>query len=741
MTKKTFDYSKEYNEFWSYPERWGASSFEDVQLLKNEILQACGYGKILDVGCGMGALVLELCRNGIDAFGIDVADVAIHNLNLKLPNRFQVGSILNLPYEDNYFDTVVTTDCLEHLKPEDIPLALEELYRITKKNIYVRLSTREDYDSRWHLTIKDHSWWERKFFEAGFRKHPAYYSINKYNELEDKQDQLIAVYEKIEISITKKYNLKYIESIRELHTDMTRETGCRSDGHIIRYFLATEFIQTGDSVLDCACGLGYGSYLISNLVGVKQVQGIDITDEAIDYAKANFGNNNVLFKKGDAQNLDELLDNSVDFITSFETLEHIPEPESFLKEAYRVLKPGGRIMVSVPNRWLDENGVDPSQYHLHTYSWEKLCSQMQQYFYPEKAWTLTMNGYFNDGLRHSAPRSLKEFSINGMPHENSECILMLAMKDPLSDGYKDYEETAWGEYDENHNFVAFKRDYINPYIWKIVLSSPHRDIRTNIGFCQRIIDTYPKYSADYGGALCYLSYRILELLEWDFKRIKEHIAKIDEYLESTSENRHVYRWKISLTFVKAQLFFKIGDLVSAKKTLIECLEFNPNIFSPTIATKIIKAYEQLAFLESNDHVVEQRYRKEALEFIQIIFKDIEWTNVIGNSNNPVPFGLKEIAEICNIGAGCAWDMLFPNKPYIAFQKKNNHNEIIELKKKINELETIIKEKEKARITLENQIVDIVSDKEKVWQLVYDLQNSLSWKVTKPLRFLKKVLKK
>lgn len=684
----------------------------------NKILKICGEGNILNIGCKNSDIVKIFCQKGIEAYGVDKDDIVIKKNNKEIPNHFFHSNISNLPFEDGFFDTVIIVDYIEEM--EDVDKIIKELFRITKKNLYVQLSVKKKDDVQVYLTIEDKKIFENKFLNYGFRKHPMYLLIKGYAKYINDEYNFTALYEKINISNYN--NLDKLKQHRNLHMDMTRETGVRSDGHIIRYVLATEFIQSGDIVLDCACGYGYGTNIIAQMTNASYCFGIDITKEAIKYAKNNFCNKNVEFKIGDAQNLKEFNNNSVDFITSFETLEHIPEPEKFLLEAYRILKPGGRIIVSVPNKWINEEGKDPSPYHLHTYDWEKLKKQISKNFYPEKAWELTMDGYFKNGKSFSSKRKLKEFLITDNPSEDTECILLLAMKDPLSNGYRDYKEMSWGDYGIDHHFVDFKNNYINPYIWKIVLSSPHRDVKTNIKFCQRILDTYPENSADYGGALCYLSYRLLELKDkWNIDVINEYINKIKEYINIESNNTHVYRWKISLTYVMAQLYLKIGNKDKAKVSLLHCIQFDPKVFSPTIATKLMLSYEQLCIIDKEN---KEKYWENALNVLKSLFKDINWTDVYGNKNIPVPFGFKEMAEIFMIVSRMAWRIYYDEKSYLIYLKTTS-------------LEQKLLEKEEVRIRLEQMLKEAVLEKERK---INEYENSLSWKITAPLRKIRNLFK-
>src|SRR5690606_26984064 len=109
------------------------------------------------------------------------------------------------------------------------------------------------------------------------------------------------------------------------------------------------------------CGLGYGSHIIYSVSQAGSVLGIDASEFAIDYAKAHYQTSpSVEFALGDVQNLANVPDHSIDFITAFETIEHVEDPIAYLSELKRVLKPGGRVMICAPNAWVDETGKDPN---------------------------------------------------------------------------------------------------------------------------------------------------------------------------------------------------------------------------------------------------------------------------------------------------------------------------------------------------------------------------------------------
>lgn len=113
--------------------------------------------------------------------------------------------------------------------------------------------------------------------------------------------------------------------------------------------LAIASLKEGEVVLDLGSGAGFDSFLASPKVGATgRVIGIDMTDEMLEKAKENAkkGNySNVEFRKGDIEDL-PIEDASIDAIISNCVINLAPDKEKVFKEAYRVLKTGGRLMAS-----------------------------------------------------------------------------------------------------------------------------------------------------------------------------------------------------------------------------------------------------------------------------------------------------------------------------------------------------------------------------------------------------------
>lgn len=649
------DYSDVYDGYWQRPDRIGESSFDDPSPIARQILATCGPGRLLDIGSGMGTLVRELLKQGADAFGVDVSSVAAAHCNRYAPGRFFAGSILKLPFQDESFDTLISTDCLEHLAPEDVPLALREMSRVCRRNLFLRIATGPDRDGHWHLTIEKRGWWEDVAFAAGFRKHPQYYEITPFHALEAEGNTITIPLEKVPDDALALYPLSKLLEHRELHMDMSRETGRRSDAHMVRYHLAANYIRDGDTVLDSACGMGYGSRLLAWQSGAARVIGIDLDQAAVLYATANFaqGERRISFQAADILRLDFLPDDSIDLFVSFETLEHVPHPDRLIAEAKRILRPGGRFIVSVPNQWVNEEGIDPNPYHLHVYDWKRLTEEIRSNFLLEAAYAQTAGG----GMKLTThPRSLFEISPEGEPPAEAEWWLAVGMKDPIDSKSVPYRETALHWDGIPPNAVAFARDYENPWLVRGIVSIGwrNRNPTQREELARRALTYSSPNSPDTGAALCVLAYRLLESPDQPTpESVHAIVGQIDAYIALNDPRPQCRRWAISLMYVRGLLWQSVGELEKSLDSFRNCAAADPLVYSPLLATKTVDACRLAGILsfQTGNREEAKAFWTRGVSLTEEALRG-DWREIRGDIEHPFTFGLREAAQILDIASRC-----------------------------------------------------------------------------------------
>jgi SAM-dependent methyltransferase len=147
--------------------------------------------------------------------------------------------------------------------------------------------------------------------------------------------------------------------------------------HVHRYAFARDLVA-GLNVLDAACGEGYGSALLSTKAA--HVTGVDISAQAIEHASARYPSDSLTFRVSDCLTL-PFEAGEFDCIVSFETLEHLEDHDGLMAEFQRVLKPGGFLLISSPDKaiYTDKQKND-NEFHLRELYRDEFEELLLRYF-------------------------------------------------------------------------------------------------------------------------------------------------------------------------------------------------------------------------------------------------------------------------------------------------------------------------------------------------------------------------
>ena len=155
------------------PGRWA-----DVAAKLIEFYSLDRNSKVLDIGCGKGFLLFEMIKliPNLKICGLDFSKYAIANSKKEISDKLIFGNANNLPFENNYFDLVISINTLHCLKCADLEKSLIEMQRVSKKYKYLCVESYRNEEEKanllyWQVTCEafhDPDSWKWWFHKTGY---------------------------------------------------------------------------------------------------------------------------------------------------------------------------------------------------------------------------------------------------------------------------------------------------------------------------------------------------------------------------------------------------------------------------------------------------------------------------------------------------------------------------------------------------------------------------------------------
>jgi ubiquinone/menaquinone biosynthesis C-methylase UbiE len=140
------------------------------------------------------------------------------------------------------------------------------------------------------------------------------------------------------------------------------------------YEFARDFVKDKQTA-DIGCADGYGTQYLADYT--QSTTGVDYSEATVAEARQKHAaKTNLSFKSGSVPPL-PFESGTMDVITAFQFIEHIEQRLEFIREAYRVLKPGGVFLCSTPNAKMS---IARNPFHVHEYTFDEMKKEMGQVF-------------------------------------------------------------------------------------------------------------------------------------------------------------------------------------------------------------------------------------------------------------------------------------------------------------------------------------------------------------------------
>ena len=341
----------------------------------------------LDVGCANGAHMDILYQRGISTIGLDLSISNILRGRARYPYlKFIHGFAEEIPFKDNYFDLVLLGDVIEHFRNPTVTLA--ECFRVSRKGLALCVPIKEEITAE---HINPFSYQNILGLLQFFKLQLTFFNWEG-EQISDKEAQLLlgkfpwllVRAEKTsksdarvkEVIMTEGKKLQNKASAEILNNDQwLHDTEHKRAEHEIKRFKYLSNLLEGEKILEIGCGNGDLSLEIAK--NGFNIVGIDISQAGIaqanEIAQREHLDGKANFSVMDATNLD-FPDNCFDSVIIPEVFEHIRDSRKILEEALRVVRNGGRIVISLPQGF-----SVPYEGHIRVFFKDTLENELSQY--------------------------------------------------------------------------------------------------------------------------------------------------------------------------------------------------------------------------------------------------------------------------------------------------------------------------------------------------------------------------
>jgi ubiquinone/menaquinone biosynthesis C-methylase UbiE len=195
--------------------------------------------------------------------------------------------------------------------------------------------------------------------------------------------------------------------------------------HLFPYHFVKQFSSTSTRVLDVGFGEGYGAEILTASVG--EYVGLDMSDDAVQHAASRYTFPNVRFERSDAETI-PFDAGTFDLVVSFHVLEHVAEPDSYLKEMARVCRVGGHLVIVTPNRAF-RLGPDErpwNRFHVREFDGAELEDLLSKHFTQFTVMGIAGNAEMNDLERARVARARRFARLDplGLRYRLPEVLLI-----------------------------------------------------------------------------------------------------------------------------------------------------------------------------------------------------------------------------------------------------------------------------------------------------------------------------